>query len=42
MALMHIVSGLNTMHSIILDLVGERDLEGFDMAQERWAAMDTV
>jgi hypothetical protein len=39
-SLMNIVSGLNTMHSVILDLVGERELEGFDLAQERWAAMD--
>lgn len=39
-SLMHMVSELNHMHSAILDLAGECELEGFDLAQQRYAAQD--
>lgn len=33
----HFIGGLNALHSTILSLVGEREIDGFDDAQQRWA-----
>ena len=39
-ALIHVAYGLDDLYRIIADLVGEREMEGFDRALERWAALD--
>lgn len=39
-ALIHIVSCLNEMHQVVRELVGERELVGFERTQERWARME--
>ena len=39
-ALIHITSCLNEMHLCIKQLVGERELAGFEQTQERWARME--
>ncbi|KAK4688328.1 hypothetical protein P7C73_g1783, partial [Tremellales sp. Uapishka_1] len=36
-ALTHITHGLNELHQLVISLVGEKDLDGFDKAQARWA-----
>ncbi|KAL1410381.1 hypothetical protein Q8F55_004389 [Vanrija albida] len=39
-SIVQLVSGLNNMHEIVLELVGEAELDGFDRAQERWAKIE--
>ncbi|CAK9785943.1 hypothetical protein CC85DRAFT_328300 [Cutaneotrichosporon oleaginosum] len=36
-ALSHFIGGLNSLHATVLELVGEREIDGFAEAQERWA-----
>jgi hypothetical protein len=39
-ALVHLTNALNELHLIVRDLVGEKELEGFQIAQERWAGLE--
>lgn len=39
-ALLHLANALNEMHLTIKELVGEKELEGFQIAQERWAGLE--
>lgn len=39
-ALIHITSCLNEIHQVVRDLVGERELAGFERTQERWARIE--
>lgn len=39
-SIVQLLNGLNTMHEVVLELVGEAELEGFDLAQERWARVE--
>lgn len=41
-AIAHFLGGLNALHAEVLTLVGEREIEGFDIAQERWAQAELV
>jgi hypothetical protein len=35
--LIHVISCLNDLYRVLVALVGEQELEGFDRAQARWA-----
>jgi len=39
-ALVHLTNALNELHLVVRDLVGEKELEGFQIAQERWAGLE--
>jgi hypothetical protein len=39
-ALVHLTNALNELHLIVRELVGEKELEGFQIAQERWAGLE--
>lgn len=39
-ALVHLTNALNELQLIVRDLVGEKELEGFQIAQERWAGLE--
>ena len=39
-ALIHITTCLNEIHQVVKQLVGERELVGFEQTQERWARME--
>lgn len=41
-ALVHVTSGLNALYRVVVALVGERELAGFDRAQERWGRQETM
>ncbi|EIW70668.1 hypothetical protein TREMEDRAFT_73534 [Tremella mesenterica DSM 1558] len=40
-SLLHVTYELDDLYRTVAELVGERELEGFDRAQERWAMLDT-
>jgi hypothetical protein len=39
-ALVHLTNALNELHLVVRELVGEKELEGFQIAQERWAGLE--
>lgn len=41
-ALIHIANGLNEVSRVVVELIGERELEGLDRIQERYARADLV
>jgi hypothetical protein len=39
-ALIHIANGLNEVSRVVVELIGERELEGLDRIQEKYARSD--